>query len=47
MQETRQDLFRQVLAKAKKSSAWEKLTPAQQEALITQYIQKNFETNDQ
>jgi hypothetical protein len=47
MQETPQDLFRQVLEKVKKSSVWEKLTPAQKEALITQYLQRHFKTNDQ
>jgi hypothetical protein len=47
MQETPQDLFRQVLEKVKKSSVWEKLTPAQKEKLITQYLQRHFITNDQ
>jgi hypothetical protein len=47
MQETPQDLFRQVLEKVKKSSVWEKLTPAQKEALITQYLQRHFKTNSQ
>jgi len=47
MHETLQDLFRQALEKAKKSSVWEKLTPAQKETLITQYLQRHFKTNNQ
>jgi hypothetical protein len=42
IQETREDLLRQALEKAKKSSVWEKLTPAQKEALITQYLHRHF-----
>jgi len=47
MQEKPQDLFRQALEKAKKSSIWEKLTSAQKEALITRYLQRHFNTNGQ
>jgi hypothetical protein len=47
MQEKPQDLFWQALEKVKKSSIWEKLTSAQKEALITQYLQGHFKTNGQ
>jgi len=47
MQETHQDLFRQAVETAKKTSVWEKLTPAQKNALITQYLQKHFSSIDQ
>ena len=38
-----QDIFREAVEKAKKSGVWEKLTPSQQEELVTKYLQKHFD----
>jgi hypothetical protein len=46
MQEKHQDLFRLALEMVKKTSVWEKLTPAQKDALITQYFQRHCSSID-
>jgi hypothetical protein len=43
MQEKRQDRFQEAMAKAKKTTSWEKLTPSQKEELIARYLQRHFE----
>jgi hypothetical protein len=37
------DIFREALARARKSAVWDRLAPDQREALVTRCIQKYFE----